>query len=326
MADFVSVYPYPKETVAGVDKAGVYFHSLTPAHKACLETLEKWVVDENIDMSDLSISCLDHRLTLLRYLRAFKFDTTKALEGMKSNIIWRKTVGVKEIITKTPEEILGFDLGALMASYVHYHYGYDKTGRPVLYKKYKSFEASKLKEICGGKFDQIVNYHIWEHEVCATLCLNQSNKLKQTVETMTVVIDVKDMKVSQVSRDFLALTKLIAKVDQEQYPETMGKTFIINAPTVFPMVWKMVKPFIDPVTAAKIQVLGGPKAFKPVLQEFIGVDNLPADYDGAGVSLDSLPHPYAEYMGLSGKFSGDVTCDTSLISASTMGEGESGKA
>jgi hypothetical protein len=55
------------------------------------------------------------------------------------------------------------------------------------------------------------------------------------------VIDVKDMKLSQVTSDFLTLVKLLAQIDQQQYPETLGKFFIINTPSVFPFVWRMVK-------------------------------------------------------------------------------------
>ena len=89
-----------------------------------------------------------------------------------------------------------------------------------------------------------VRYHIWEQEVCAALCADQSHKLQCIVETITGVIDVKDMKLSQITNDFLTLTKLLAEVDQKQYPETLGRIFIINVPSVFPFVWRMVRPWL----------------------------------------------------------------------------------
>ncbi|RYY72300.1 hypothetical protein EON63_21115 [archaeon] len=36
------------------------------------------------------------------------------------------------------------------------------------------------------------------------------------------IVDVKDMTLFQITRDFLALTRAIADVDQGQYPETLG--------------------------------------------------------------------------------------------------------
>ena len=40
------------------------------------------------------------------------------------------------------------------------------------------------------------------------------------------------------------------------YPETMLKMFLVNAPRVFPHIWRVVQPMIDPVSAAKINILG----------------------------------------------------------------------
>lgn len=45
------------------------------------------------------------------------------------------------------------------------------------------------------------------------------------------------------------------KVDSDNYPETLGKTLIINAPTVFRMVFNMFKPALDARTQAKIEVI-----------------------------------------------------------------------
>jgi hypothetical protein len=87
------------------------------------------------------------------------------------------------------------------------------------------------------------------------LCQTQSLKTGRVVETMTAVIDVKGMRISQVTSDFLSIVKGIAKIDQSQYPETLGRFFIINTPSVFPFVWRGVKAFLDPAVAAKIQAV-----------------------------------------------------------------------
>ena len=51
------------------------------------------------------------------------------------------------------------------------------------------------------------------------------------------------------------LVKAIAAHDQAHYPERMGVTFIINAPGVFGLVWRTVRPFIDPATRDKIRIV-----------------------------------------------------------------------
>ena len=63
------------------------------------------------------------------------------------------------------------------------------------------------------------------------------------IETFTCVLDLKDMAMVQITRDFLNLVKQLAEVDQKQYPETLGRLFIINCPAAFPFVWRFVKPW-----------------------------------------------------------------------------------
>ena len=50
------------------------------------------------------------------------------------------------------------------------------------------------------------------------------------------------------------------------------------------------------MTVSKIQILGGPKEYVPVLQAFIGIENLPSNYGGTLLPLDSDIHPYTEIM------------------------------
>ena len=42
----------------------------------------------------------------------------------------------------------------------------------------------------------------------------------------------------------------------DYYPETMGNTFIINAPLIFSGVWAVIKGFLDEKSRTKIKILG----------------------------------------------------------------------
>jgi CRAL/TRIO domain len=116
------------------------------------------------------------------------------------------------------------------------------------------------------------------------------------IETCSAVLDVQDMKLSQVTREFLTLVKGIAAIDKDQYPETLGKLFIINVPSVFPLVWRTVQFFLDPATAAKIEIYGAKKDWLPALTAQIGLENMPSTYGGLLPALSSEVHPYAETM------------------------------
>lgn len=109
------------------------------------------------------------------------------------------------------------------------------------------------------------------------------------------------MKLAVVTRDFLAVVKEFASIDKEQYPETLGRLFIINTPSAFPFVWRMVKGFLDPGVTMKIQVLGNESEWKPVLFDFIGEENLSSTYGGLLPELSVDVHPYKEVMEMMAK-------------------------
>jgi hypothetical protein len=62
---------------------------------------------------------------------------------------------------------------------------------------------------------------------------------------------------------------------------------------MFPFVWRMVRPWLDPVVARKIHILGSYDEWQPCLVSQIGVPNLPACYGGTAPDLDLSTHPYA---------------------------------
>ena len=54
--------------------------------------------------------------------------------------------------------------------------------------------------------------------------------------------------------DIKKMLARIMSIDQNNYPEMLGHTCIINAPGVFKLVWSAIKGFIDPKTQEKIEV------------------------------------------------------------------------
>ena len=61
------------------------------------------------------------------------------------------------------------------------------------------------------------------------------------------------MGIKQVSSVKQMLGKLTS-LDSNNYPEMLGRTCIINAPSGFNMMFGMIKPFLDARTRAKVEV------------------------------------------------------------------------
>ena len=287
-------FGYPAGSV-GAEHDG-YYHRLSEAQELALSTVQRWAVDNEINMSVLSLFALHPVLTLLRYLRANSFDSEKTIEHIKRSCKWRESMAMDELVVADPELLLGFPMSDFMSNFPHFHAGYDLSGRPVMYKQYSLIDATTL--LRKTDLEHLLKYHVWEQENCMRLCREQSLKTGYIVETTTTVLDLKDMRLSQVNKDFLAFVKAIAAVDSKYYPETLGKMFVINAPSAFPFVWRMVKLWLDADVASKIQVMSGPREWLPVLTECIGLENVPSNYGGKAKPLDVSAHPYEEAMSL----------------------------
>jgi len=289
-------FPYAPGT-PGADFAnngGKYWRNLTPANKALLDEMHQWVKAENINLSDLCTHYLHGSLLLLRYLRANTFNTKKAKKHIEKTIEWRKTQNIPELMKQSPEEILGCKMADIVDNFPHWHYGYDRSGRPILFKQQGEFDVKAIKRICGGSFDRVIRYHVWEQELINRVCYEQSLKSKTIIETLMVVWDVKGMQMSTLSSDFRSLMSSMIKMDQDYYPETLGKIMIVNAPSVFPMIWGVIKPWLDAVTAAKVSIKGS--EYKAMLIESLGMENVPANYGGTKAPLTHDIHPYAQAM------------------------------
>ena len=56
--------------------------------------------------------------------------------------------------------------------------------------------------------------------------------------------------------DVLGQMRKLAEIDGHMYPEGMERLYVVNAPGLFYMAWKVIKKFLHPLTAQRIVILG----------------------------------------------------------------------
>ena len=95
-------------------------------------------------------------------------------------------------------------------------------------------------------------------------------------------MDLNGLTASQLSRRAMAIIKEQTAIDSICFPETMSKMLIVNAPTFFSATWRLIKGWLDPRTANKIEVISGKAACEKRLLELVDTDQLPEDYGGRG--------------------------------------------
>lgn len=80
----------------------------------------------------------------------------------------------------------------------------------------------------------------------------------------------------------------ITSVMQDHYPETLGKTCIINAPFYFQAVWSIVKQLLQPRTVNKVTLLG--TKYMDELTKFVDIESIP-EYMGGKCRNTLLDDP-----------------------------------
>ncbi|KAG9096984.1 cytosolic factor, phosphatidylinositol/phosphatidylcholine transfer protein [Ceratobasidium sp. 370] len=210
--------------------------------------------------------------TLLRFLRARKFDLPRAKEMFINCENWRKEFGVDDIVKN-------FDFkekAEVDKYYPQYYHKMDKDGRPIYIERLGKLDIKALYAVTTQ--ERQLQRLVWEYEKFINDRLPAcSAAVGQPVETSCTILDLQNVGLSNFYKvkDYVMQA---SQIGQDRYPECMGKFYIINAPYLFSTVWAFVKPWLDEVTVAKISILGS--GYKSTLLEQIPAENLPVDLGG----------------------------------------------
>lgn len=211
--------------------------------------------------------------TLLRFLRARKFDIPKAKIMWEANEKWRKEFGADDIAAN------GFDYPEyekVAQYYPQYYHKSDREGRPVYIEQLGKLDIPKLYALTTQ--ERQLKRLVSEYEkFLRDRCPACSEEIGHLVETSCTILDLYNAGISSFYKvkDYVSAASTIG---QNNYPETMGHMFIINAPYLFSTVWSLIKPWLDEATVRKIHILG--KSYKAELQEYISAENLPVELGG----------------------------------------------
>ncbi|KAJ7104076.1 CRAL/TRIO domain-containing protein, partial [Mycena belliarum] len=184
-----------------------------------------YTVDEkplmDVEKMWLSYECI------LRYLRASKWKADTSIQRMEETLKWRREYGIYDTLTAhvvEPEAVTG--KGIIL--------GFDVNGRPGLYlipSRQNTNESTRQ-----------VQFVVWLLERCIDL-------MPPGVETLDLLINYAD----KAKNPSFGTARAVLNILQSHYPERLGLALILNVPFLLNAFFKLITPFVDPVTRPKMR-------------------------------------------------------------------------
>lgn len=222
----LSCHPDPAPPLTGDHESK--YNELLSLIKA-METLPKTTDKkaESAPLSDEEKMWLT-RECLLRYLRATKWHVPQALKRLQSTLIWRREYGTSGFTAEyiSPENATGKQV----------LYGFDNAARPCLYLR-----PNKQNTKPSPRQIQHLVYFL---ERCIDV-------MPPGQETLALLVDFKESSAS--TNPSLSISKQVLDILQNHYPERLGRALVTHLPWYVTTFFKLISPFIDPVTKTKLR-------------------------------------------------------------------------
>mmetsp|Transcript_3514 Transcript_3514/g.4670 ORF Transcript_3514/g.4670 Transcript_3514/m.4670 type:complete len:509 (-) Transcript_3514:55-1581(-) len=226
----------------------------------------------------------DEFYALCRWLRSYKFNLNKTIKKAEEATNLSSEARKKNFYhsPNNPSLALGVEPSIFLKHFPQFFHGMSKKGCPIFYAKAGTVNIKAIENITTS--EGIIKFH-W-HEMYH----NYNREFKEMYERMNdafrpyeiiYVLDLEHLNSAQLSKQLISVVKTQCHMDETVFPDAMSKMFIINAPSTFALLWKVVRGWIDPRNATKVEILGPKKSlWKARLREFIDMDQLPSDYGG----------------------------------------------
>lgn len=168
------------------------------------------------------------RECLLRYLRASKWNLAHAATRLEATLLWRREYGIKD---HTADYISSENETGKQVIL-----GYDNDCRPCLYlnPQHQNTERSEKQ----------IHHLIFMLERCIDL-------MPPGTETLAMLVNFKETRKGQGAS--VGQGRQVISILQNHYPERLGRACMKDVPWYIWGFFKMIGPFIDPLTKEKLK-------------------------------------------------------------------------
>ncbi|EFX03972.1 cral trio domain containing protein [Grosmannia clavigera kw1407] len=190
------------------------------------------------------------RECLLRFLRATKWNEKEAAKRLQETLSWRRDYGVESLTADyiSPENETGKQLIL----------GFDKETRVCQYLN----PGRQNTEVSPRQVEHLV--YMLERVI---------DLLPPGQETLSLLINFKQGKSRTNTAPGIGQGREVLHILQTYYPERLGRALIVNVPWVVWGFFKLITPFIDPLTREKLK-------FNEDMNQYVPSDQLWSDFGG----------------------------------------------
>ena len=245
----------------------------------------------------------DHLPTFYRFCQARQYNVDKALEMFSNHMAFRKKWQLDELEdTREFGRIQQFVYEskfpmkpAIKAAYPSVHHKVDKQGRIIFIDRVGKLDMAALSRAATD--EQLLRLFVWDFEASMQFRLPASTMAcGRYISQGVVIVDLLGAKISNFDHAQRTWLRQVSAISQDNYPEMLGRLFVINAPVTFTIVWKFIRPLLDKRTRDKVSILGS--SYTSELLEHIDVEDLPTFLGGKDESCDFVSEkgPWATQM------------------------------
>ncbi|GMH66442.1 hypothetical protein TrST_g3006 [Triparma strigata] len=235
----------------------------------CLEEEEKGILGlarqlfgrrSEFSLHDMARPSYTDAYKLINFYRGFGAE---AWEELLKNSAWRLEEGCERLRGMALSEIIGCSVSEYEEHYQGGFLGVSADGSPIVVRKYGMLDLHKIGVVVGkdhevkegDTFEYFNRHHIWEMEWYNDLMRTLSFREGKIVKG-SVFMDLDGLGMKQMGKETMKAIKKMMGDDSDNYPDSLRKLYIVNAPGFFTFIWKVIRPWLHPVVLAKIEMTG----------------------------------------------------------------------
>ncbi|CAN0225643.1 unnamed protein product [Ectocarpus sp. 12 AP-2014] len=205
-----------------------------------------------------------------RYLRGCAGDPVEAERRWRLTLEWRAKERIDEVLREPQPH---FEL--IKRHYPHYIHRRARNGCPVWIELPGRIDLPAIRS-AGVSPEALQRHYVFVTEYMWGV-LEPDFENGQAV----TVLDVQGLGMRDLAGEALGFVKQATAIVQDHYVERSNRMFIVNAPSYFSLIWRVIRPMLNERTQAKIGIINtDSKKIAAALLECIAPENLPRQYGG----------------------------------------------